>query len=705
MGMTVKSRAKQSNTDGKQRGGTLPWREAGFQELADNISDGVFCINPAGYFTFVNKVVTERSGMRPDKFYASHFLDIVHPVYRDETVQNFQRVMRGENGIPYELKYESADGQLKIVEVHSRPLLIGGKVVGLLGIVRNIMERKQAEALLRQREASYRAVVEDQEEMICRFLPDSTLTFVNDAYCRFFGKNKDELLGRKFLPFVADEDREIVMQRIAMLSKENPREVHDQRSFTVSGDMCWQQWVNRALFDEQGCVTEIQAVGRDITTLKKMEEQLRESEEQFRGLIENMPIGIFIYEGTKIRYLNPACERFTGYTWSELYLSDIWDLVHPEFKETVKEYVIKRQRKEPVPELHVVKIITKSGDERWVERSAIAIELKEKTSVLVTIMDITERRRAEETLRKSEEKYRALVENSSDPILLADEHGNLIEVNRMAEKLLGYTREELLQMNYTQIHPATERERTITAFENIAQDGHGSLKNGAILRKDGTAVPVDITANAIEYSGSRVFQASFRDISEHKQIEDTLERLVRERTVELSEKNAQLIEEIKERRRVDAALQKKKKELMLNADKLEKMNTALKVLLKQREEDKRELEEKVMTNVKELLIPYLEKLKTSRLDAKDKVHVSILDENLKNIISPFTHRLSSKYSGFTPREIQVANLIKQGNSTKDIAEFLGISRSAINLHRNSIRHKLGIITKKINLRSYLMSLS
>ena len=144
---------------------------------------------------------------------------------------------------------------------------------------------------------------------------------------------------------------------------------------------------------------------------------------------------------------------------------------------------------------------------------------------------------------------------------------------------------------------------------------------------------------------------------------------------------------------------------MLNADKLQKMNTALKVLLKQREEDKRELEEKVMTNVKELLIPYLEKLKTSRLDAKDKVHVSILDENLKNIISPFTHRLSSKYSGFTPREIQVANLIKQGNSTKDIAEFLGISRSAINLHRNSIRHKLGIITKKINLRSYLMSLS
>ena len=133
--------------------------------------------------------------------------------------------MRGEGGIPYELKYESADGQLKIVEVHSRPILSGGKVIGLLGIVRNITERKQAEALLRQRKARYRAVVEDQEEMICRFLPDSTLTFVNDAYFRYFGKSKDELLGKEFLPLITDEDREMVAKRIAALSKEKPSEM------------------------------------------------------------------------------------------------------------------------------------------------------------------------------------------------------------------------------------------------------------------------------------------------------------------------------------------------------------------------------------------------------------------------------------------------------------------------------------------------
>jgi DNA-binding NarL/FixJ family response regulator len=93
------------------------------------------------------------------------------------------------------------------------------------------------------------------------------------------------------------------------------------------------------------------------------------------------------------------------------------------------------------------------------------------------------------------------------------------------------------------------------------------------------------------------------------------------------------------------------------------------------------------------------------MDARSEMQVSILEANLNNIISPFTHRLSSRYSGFTPREIQVANLIRQGKSTKDIARYVGVSQSAINLYRHSLRNKLGIVSRKINLRSHLMALS
>jgi PAS domain S-box-containing protein len=308
-------------------------------------------------------------------------------------------------------------------------------------------------------------------------------------------------------------------------------------------------------------------------------------------------------------------------------------------------------------------------------------------------------------LRKSEERYRAILESASDAILLADEHGNLIEVNRMAEKLLGYKREELLQLQYTQIHPIMELEKTMAAFKDIVTHGHGGLQNGAILRKDGTIVPVDITANVIEYNGSRVHQASFRDISEHKLIEDTLDRLVRERTTELTEKNKLLVEEITERKHAESELRKKTKELRLHSNKLQELNTALKVLLKQREDDREELEEKVVSNVKHLLTPHLEILKKRKFDPKSKMHLDILESNLKNIISSFSHKLSSKLINLTPTEIKVASLVKEGKTTKEIMEFLGSSLSAINIHRFHIRSKLGLIGKDTNLQSYLSSFS
>lgn len=148
--------------------------------------------------------------------------------------------------------------------------------------------------------------------------------------------------------------------------------------------------------------------------------------------------------------------------------------------------------------------------------------------------------------------------------MLADEHGNLIEANRMAEKLFGYTRKELLQLQYAHLHPVMELEKTKAAFKDIVTHGHGGLQNGAILRKEGTVVPVDITANVIEYNGGKVLQASFRDISEHKRTEDALDRLVRERTTELTEKNELLVKEITERKHAESVLRRKTKDLRLH---------------------------------------------------------------------------------------------------------------------------------------------
>lgn len=131
---------------------------------------------------------------------------------------------------------------------------------------------------------------------------------------------------------------------------------------------------------------------------------------------------------------------------------------------------------------------------------------------------------------------------------------------------------------------------------------------------------------------------------------------------------------------------------------------ALKVLLKQREDDRRDLEDNLMHNVKNLILPHLEHLKSGELSARQKIYTEILESNLHRLTSPLARRLSSSYFSLTPTEVRVASLIKQEKTTKEISDAFHVSASAIIYHRHNIRKKLGLNNKKINLKTYLQSL-
>ena len=146
-------------------------------------------------------------------------------------------------------------------------------------------------------------------------------------------------------------------------------------------------------------------------------------------------------------------------------------------------------------------------------------------------------------------------------------------------------------------------------------------------------------------------------------------------------------------------------ELKQEKQSLKEVNTALKVLLKRMEEDRYEIEEKVTSNIKELVLPYLEKLKSETLPSQQQIFIDIIESNLNNIISPFLKKITSDFFSFTPREIQVSVLVRDGRTTKEIAEILYISRGTINFHRKSIRKKLGINNSRVNLRTHLLSLN
>ena len=155
----------------------------------------------------------------------------------------------------------------------------------------------------------------------------------------------------------------------------------------------------------------------------------------------------------------------------------------------------------------------------------------------------------------------------------------------------------------------------------------------------------------------------------------------------------------------EEALKNSQEELFEQKQSLEEANIALKVLLKQREEDKLELEKKVLTNIKDLVLPYVEKLKNSRLKPKDKTLVEIVETHLNDVISPLLQRFANAKILLTPQEMQVASLVKDGKTSKEIADILNVSETTVNFHRKNLRVKFGLTNQRTNLRSYLLSIS
>ncbi len=272
-----------------------------------------------------------------------------------------------------------------------------------------IAERQQAEEALRESEARYRALIESQVDLISRYLPDTTLTFVNDAYCRFFGKTRQELIGHSFLFMIAPESRELVRQETADLAK-NPRPLAGEYlNYGHDGKAYWIRWVVQCISDESGRVVELQAVGRDITERKRAEEALRESEARYRQLFELGSDAIFLIDNETGRILeaNATASALYGYSREELLSKKHTDLSAEPDKTRqvtlagVTQVPLRWHRK-------------KDGTVFPVEITARHFTWHGREVHIAAIRDITERKRVEEEIRKlNEELEQRVVERTA----------------------------------------------------------------------------------------------------------------------------------------------------------------------------------------------------------------------------------------------------------------------------------------------------
>jgi PAS domain S-box-containing protein len=470
------------------------------------------------------------------------------------------------------------------------------------------------------------------------------------------------------------------------------------------------------LKDKHGNIMGVLELATDITPIRKADEErkqaeeaLRESEAKYHSLYDTMREGVAIHEvvydesGEAKDYIildvNPSYEKTlglkkekaVGQRASELYGTGQAPYIQIYEKVAASREPLSFETYFPAMDKHFsisvfsprrgqfatvfADITERKQAEEALQRihGELERQVGERTAELVGAneqlkREVDERKQVEEILRVKDNAIKSAI----NAIAFAEVGGNLTYVNKSFLKLWGYDSDRHVlgrpAMEFWQ-----EPDKALELMESLPyrRNWKGEL---VAKRPDGSTFDAQISASMITDGAGTPTQmmASFLDITERK--------------------------------RAEQALKEKEAELTIKAKNLEEVNTALRVLLKRREEDKGELEQKVLSNVKDLVLPYLERLQKTSLDANQISCVSIMESNLNEIISPFSRKLSSKYLRLTPTEIRVADLVKNGKTTKEIAEFMNLSEKTIQAHRDNIRKKTGIKHKKTNLRTYLSSL-
>ena len=493
------------------------------------------------------------------------------------------------------------------------------------------------------------------------------ILYVNPAKRKVFGQ---DIVGQKCHKAFQELDAPCEFCTNPMIFGENLGKTHIW-DFQNRKTGNWLRCIDRAIRWWDGRMARFE-MAIDIHDRRLAEDALRASEENYRFLVENLREGIYtVDENGKITYVSPGVEFLLGYSRAEILGRDFSEFIFGEDVEYIKKEFEEAKANHLRPSEYRLK--TKSGGFRWVRTFSKLIYKGGKVGGLQgVLLDITKYKETEVALRESEKRYRDILETMNEGFRVIDEKGFITYANAKLSEMLGYKADEMIGRPATEF--LDEQSKKVWAREFEKRKKHESSRyEMTLVRKDGERVPAIVSPRPI-FDEKGIFRGSYSaiiDIGNLKRTENTL----------------------KER----------EKDLKVKTANLEEVNAALRVLLRRMEEDKREMEDKVKLNVQQMIHPYLERLKAAGLSERQRGHLNKLEANLNEIMSPFTQKLLMEHPRLTPAELQIANLIRQGKSSKEIADDLGLSCRTVETHRRNMRNKLGIKDKKGNLRSHLLS--
>jgi PAS domain S-box-containing protein len=397
----------------------------------------------------------------------------------------------------------------------------------MLARVEAMLRIRRAEKALRESEERYRRIVETAEEGILLVDREWKTNFVNTRAEQMLGYKRGEMMGRRIWEFMDDEGRRIAKEQ--MVERESGvRGSQEFKFIRQDGTELWTNVSSNPYINKSGHFVGALAMLTDITERKRTEQALVRSEEHFRTLVEGAPDAIFVQTRGRFAYLNAAALRlFEATSVGQLLGKPIMERVHPDHHAVVRERIRSLNGEKKGASRLEQKYLKLDGSEIDVEVSAEPFKYEDHDGALVFVRDITERKKAEEALKSSEEKYRTLHESMMDGFVSVDMAGRIKDFNEPYRQMLGYSREELPCLRYTDLTPERWHafERDIVVSQILAK-GYSEVYEKEYRKKDGTVFPVELRTFLVKEGRDREQQmwAIVRDISKRKWMEEKLSK-------------------------------------------------------------------------------------------------------------------------------------------------------------------------------------
>jgi PAS domain S-box-containing protein len=404
----------------------------------------------------------------------------------------------------------------------------------------------------------------------------------------------------------------------------------------------------------------------------------REDHELFTKLISAIPDAVTLTDRQgKIIFVNDVALKLGGYTSAKQIIGkDVFSFILPQEKKKAKVNLAGLLKRRISPNEYT--LVTKDG--RHVPLEIHGSVLRNADGAFFARIhicrDITERKRAIEGIVKSEQRYRAILDKAPDAVFIRDKSGNIVDTNRQAIKLLGYSRKELIGQHVSKIYPPEELKKIKKVIERTNRVGRARIDDTCVLRKNGRKVNVDASGSCFTSGNEVLYKITIRDMTEQRKMQEQLKKAKSELEAQVAERTMELMAS----------------------------NTALKVLLSNIDRKKTERDGELMMSLQAQISPHIQALNEGNLSASQQVHVTLIEKSIQNITAQFTTRTLPDVTRLTPKEIQVAGLVREGMATKDIAKLMHLSRKTVDIFRGNVRKKMGLKGHKVSLRSHLLAL-